>query len=1184
MEEFVPNTPNLHYYFRNRISQLYSIMKDKKIDGLMLITSYDSGYSKLMEKFIKWVLFGYSSKFELEEMSIPSAFNETFIIITFQRIFIFSLSSTCTFFNEVCAKLNNVELFFPSKKDEELSENLEILKISKFVQWTQPIKTFGVPLDYEQRNNHILIDKWPLLTATALDCLKLGFFTMNHSIVDISKELEILYHKYDLNACSNLINGKTNLLEVTLIDFINYFQREPINKRLNRSEENLNENQNLELIRLNYLKEKNTTYEFLKDLPDPRVLYSFHSNINFDEGCSTDALFKIPYDFKFPAFHMTYENMDPVTGLRIGRTLFLYDLQKNYLDLNEENFKYEFIKSRGYDEAFYLFNLYYIIVNFSRKYQFDIILNKMNIDKAKDNLRRLLNDYIKNYFKENNLNYNKDYDIKLENILIHLKQYVILEQASSNVKYLKDNKIILLRFEVKFLLSPYTHRTYGSLLFADSFLYCYCELFNLTCDIIPFKFIQSSTQHFKQDINYNSQQILITLTNIKIKDIDYKALMFYKDEYNIPYMFPDSHEVNLDHNQMFNFYSGKINLYEDYITFSDDSVINIIISYNNIKNFYFLEELKYTIFLFEFEETDSLPLSGIVKNEMICYLRGNTERMRGYGRVVIDFMQNCPFMKGKVGILSQEKVFEYEIVIKTFNDNEYENLNYISNTYNLTNIGDILNEMGDYEYLKYNNYNFISYNEYKKLKNEAIDEIQEINENNTKDDLKKIMFIFGTDPLTINNIKNKLIDFANQNGIKSNIIIPPFSLFNFDYRKSILQVNNFYIDQIKKLNTNDKKEITFIFIYHSCNVLNLLYDITNQIRNFFNNYIILNISYAINYNYYKSNKEKNIVNKDFYYDDIINYIFIEEGMLKQEKISKYNKIVSLSNNTSKTFNSRSFYLNDKEMKKIFTDVLIGPKILKFYFNYYRKLKCNEVFYQNIFIPFKYMVDENLLKNFLKKGINNPLIKYFNDDFEHYPKDEEPKPKINDDNEYQKYLENTVDIAKVSEIEPVFIEIFGNIVIINDNNKNCKKDNREVKYINCNYKDFEILDKKNFNYLKEKNEIGIFVLGKNLIFNKNYDFYHNMIRTISGEFPKKREYKKKEDITKEERDNLNFANLTKPLPRGWVLEGPVVIDPQENIHYEHPYLEKFLDEYIKLQNNAINDYNKKIQNDINSLLI
>ena len=114
-------------------------MKEKKIDGLMLKTSYDSGYCKLMEKFIKWVLFGYSSEFELEEMNIPSEFNETFII-TFQRIFIFSLSSTCTFFNEVCAKLNNVELFFPSKKDKELSENFEILKISKLFNGLNQLK------------------------------------------------------------------------------------------------------------------------------------------------------------------------------------------------------------------------------------------------------------------------------------------------------------------------------------------------------------------------------------------------------------------------------------------------------------------------------------------------------------------------------------------------------------------------------------------------------------------------------------------------------------------------------------------------------------------------------------------------------------------------------------------------------------------------------------------------------------------------------------------------------------------------------------------------------------------------------------------------------------------------------------------------------------------------------------
>lgn len=38
METFVPNSPNLHYFFRNRIAQLYPIMKEKNIDGLLLLT------------------------------------------------------------------------------------------------------------------------------------------------------------------------------------------------------------------------------------------------------------------------------------------------------------------------------------------------------------------------------------------------------------------------------------------------------------------------------------------------------------------------------------------------------------------------------------------------------------------------------------------------------------------------------------------------------------------------------------------------------------------------------------------------------------------------------------------------------------------------------------------------------------------------------------------------------------------------------------------------------------------------------------------------------------------------------------------------------------------------------------------------------------------------------------------
>lgn len=38
MESFVKDIPNLHLFFRNRIAQLYPIMDELKIDGLLILT------------------------------------------------------------------------------------------------------------------------------------------------------------------------------------------------------------------------------------------------------------------------------------------------------------------------------------------------------------------------------------------------------------------------------------------------------------------------------------------------------------------------------------------------------------------------------------------------------------------------------------------------------------------------------------------------------------------------------------------------------------------------------------------------------------------------------------------------------------------------------------------------------------------------------------------------------------------------------------------------------------------------------------------------------------------------------------------------------------------------------------------------------------------------------------------
>ena len=1185
MEQFVPKVPKLHYIFRNRLSEIYKIIEKHKLDGIILIAAYDCSYSKPMHQFIKWLLFGCSSLTVIDEFSIPGEFSETFMVITRNNLYIFSQSSTRDFFYEITSKISNVEIFITSKKDEENSETLEIQKISKFIEFSQKIKKIGIPLDHNQRQNIVLLDRWPLLTATALDCLGLGFFTMNHDIVDISKDLELFYHRIDIGTILSLINAKTEFIENTYTDFINHIQKEPINKRLNTTEDNLNLNQNLELIRINYQKQKDELYSFLKDFPDPRILYGINTNKNKTETSSTEALFKITYDFKFPSFHLTYENMDPTTGIRICRTIFLYNMQKKYLDMHEDTFQYDFIETKAYKEIFYFFNLYYLLVSFYRKIQNDIILLRTNIPKVKEDLKDLMNNFTKKFIKENNLKDNEDYLIKKENIFVETKKYVLLDKVMDNNSYQDENKIIVLRFEVKNILSVYTHRPIGSLLFGDSYLTCYDELYNITSDILPFKFIQTSTQHYKDDINYNQQQILLSLTNIKIKDIDYKALQFYKDEFNIPYLFPDGHEDGLDHNQIFIFYTGKINLYEDYFTFSDDSVGNIIVSYENIENFEYLEERNYTVILIRFKDMDNLPLSGIVKNEIIFYFKGNTERWRSYSREMIDFMRNIKCLRGKIGILNDDKKFEYEIVMRTINDNEIYNLSNISNSFNLTNVCDSVNEMIEYEYLKYNHNNFDKFIDYKNKLNEYLEEIKEVKENNNEIiHNKKLMFVFGTNPLVINNIKKKLVDFIRKSGLKYNEIIPEISLFDKNSENN--EIISFYADNINKIQF-DPKRINIIFIYHICNILTFIKELDEKI-NLLERFDVLNISYAINYSWIKADKFKNKIPQNFLYEDIINNIFIEEGLLSPDKIEKNNKYITMSNTKAKLYTTRSFYLNEKELRQIlFETYQIKPKLIKFYLDYYEKLEQDKPVYQNIFIPFKYMVQENLLKKFFDNSINYPLFfKWKTSEIINnkrvekirFPLEEPEKPKLSDDTEYQKYLSKIVSMAKMSQIEPIFTQIFGNTVLINENNKD--KEKRTISELECNYKVKNIINNNNGN----KNNIGLFILGKNLYFENSSEFYSKILFELSGKFPEFRPYKKKEDITEKERENLNYINLTRPLPEGWSLEGPVVVDDKDEVHYEHPYLEQFIDEYIELNNKAIDQYNNNVKKQIEDLLI
>lgn len=126
----------------------------------------------------------------MEEKSLPFNFNETFIVISKDSIFIYSNRETKSFFRSLFSKINDIKInfFFPTKQEQENTEILQILKISKFYESIKNYKNVGIPLKPKEKINLVELEKWPLINAYGLDLIGEGFFTMKHQIIDISSE------------------------------------------------------------------------------------------------------------------------------------------------------------------------------------------------------------------------------------------------------------------------------------------------------------------------------------------------------------------------------------------------------------------------------------------------------------------------------------------------------------------------------------------------------------------------------------------------------------------------------------------------------------------------------------------------------------------------------------------------------------------------------------------------------------------------------------------------------------------------------------------------------------------------------------------------------------------------------------------------------------------------------------
>ena len=101
-----------------------------------------------------------------------------------------------------------------------------------------------------------------------------------------------MYQWLDISNSVNLVISKVLRLESTLADFVRIFEKPGIDKRLDRSEFVLNENQELDFYMINYFNLKNTKFSYLENLPDCRVLTGNNTDLPFEEKSTTNSINK----------------------------------------------------------------------------------------------------------------------------------------------------------------------------------------------------------------------------------------------------------------------------------------------------------------------------------------------------------------------------------------------------------------------------------------------------------------------------------------------------------------------------------------------------------------------------------------------------------------------------------------------------------------------------------------------------------------------------------------------------------------------------------------------------------------------------------------------------------------------------------------------------------------------------
>jgi len=469
--------------------------------------------------------------------------------------------------------------------------------------------------------------------------------------------------------------------------------------------------------------------------------------------------------------------------------------------------------------------------------------------------------------------------------------------------------------------------------------------------------------HINRKHDYDIPNYLITMFEKKplIIDKEFQGVMFFNNDYKLSYLSQSEDNYNY-----FIYLDGKLSFLDGYIYLSDQSLGHIIIENNNIITIELREEIKYTYLLIKLADNSKIPLTNIVKNEILIYFSNSSIKSfktELFSRLKSDY---------KVETINNVKNdFYYKLAYFIF-ENEKENINYMSNSFALEKIKTILTNHLDFENLylrlknKDKNLTFDEYSQIKKLAKSPTDI--------SKVDNKKIklLFVFGNINSNYEVFAEYLLEAAKSVNKNSSIIIIK--------RSDIISLKS-YADLIGvSANSNLDKNFNKLLILPvgleneiSCFLYNLS-EFFGGLSKFFEIFEIINICYCVNYSCFLRNPNNDLfqIFKNITQEDLCKFLLIDESDVSKRKVDRFNNLIQLANKNCTFYNKRTFSRNPKEIKKIITDSYFNESYLQKLFNLNYFKTDNLAIDNQFFFKTEFFILRDLFNEFISKYLNNHL--------------------------------------------------------------------------------------------------------------------------------------------------------------------------------------------------------------------